>query len=175
MTTSFVGTWDTTWQSSDGGWHPDFTLTVTESFRVDPPGSVLHGMYDLRDRPGKMYGTLSGNRWEGTWENSPTEKGNFTFNLGAAWKIRKELRSLAISPCGGVPKCRLYSGLNLRYGPRGLVQRTLLPQNFHLRYENLDCNSPGINLELGHSRFIKLKSLKKDGIAQLLPILASLS
>lgn len=83
MTTSFVGTWDTTWQSSDGGWHPDFTLTVTESFRVDPPGSVLHGMYDLRDRPGKMYGSLSGNRWEGTWENSATEKGNFTFNLGA--------------------------------------------------------------------------------------------
>jgi hypothetical protein len=81
---TFIGTWDTTFQSSDGGWHPDFPLTVTESFRSSAPsGSVLHGMYDLRDRSGKMWGTLSGNKWQGIWENSPTETGKFTFNLGA--------------------------------------------------------------------------------------------
>jgi hypothetical protein len=83
MANSFVGTWETNWGSFDTGPHDGLTVTVTESFRTDPDGNVLDGMYDAPNRhPGTMHGDLSGNTWTGTWMNSPTEKGTFTFTLG---------------------------------------------------------------------------------------------
>ena len=83
MANSFIGTWETNFVSFDTGRHEGLTLTVTESFRTDPSGNVLDGMYDAPDRhPGTMHGTLSRNTWTGTWMNSPTEKGTFTFTLG---------------------------------------------------------------------------------------------
>jgi hypothetical protein len=83
MANSFIGTWETNWGSFDTGPHDGLTVTVTESFRTDPDGKVLDGMYDAPNRhPGTMHGDLSGNVWTGTWMNSPTEKGTFTFTLG---------------------------------------------------------------------------------------------
>ena len=46
MADSFVGTWETNWGSFDTGPHDGLTVTVTESFRTDPSGNVLDGMYD---------------------------------------------------------------------------------------------------------------------------------
>ena len=86
MANSFVGTWETNWGSFDTGPHGGLTVTVTESFRTDPDGHVLDGMYDAPNRqPCTMHGDLSGdtwNIWSGIWMNSPTEKGTFTFTLG---------------------------------------------------------------------------------------------
>ena len=85
MAGTFVGTWETTWVGVNKELYPGLTLTVTESFRADPSGHVLDGMYELANRhPGTMHGKLdeSGTLLEGDWINSPTDRGTFTLKLG---------------------------------------------------------------------------------------------
>jgi hypothetical protein len=84
MANTLIGTWETTWDGSSREPHPDLTVTVTEAFRADPSGGILNGMYDLRNnQPGTMHGKFDAGIWKGTWQNSPTDKGHFTFKLGA--------------------------------------------------------------------------------------------
>lgn len=86
MAHTFIGTWETTWDSLNKQPHPGLILTVSEALRTDPSGKVLDGMYELRGRePGAMHGNLdaAGNEWTGTWMNSATDKGTFAFKLGA--------------------------------------------------------------------------------------------
>jgi hypothetical protein len=86
MAKPFVGTWKTQWISYDNEVEGVCTLTVTESFRTDPSGQVLDGMWDAPNaQPGTLHGTLSESgeswKWEGEWWVSPTERGGFEFTL----------------------------------------------------------------------------------------------
>ena len=84
MAKPFVGTWSTRWVSYDNNVEGSCTLTVTESFRTDPSGQVLDGMWDAPNmQPGTLHGTLSesGKSWAGEWWVSPNERGNFEFTL----------------------------------------------------------------------------------------------
>jgi hypothetical protein len=84
MASTFIGTWETTWEDPKTGSHGGLILTVSESIRTDPSGKVLDGMYDLTGRqPGTMHGgPLSGDVWSGDWMNSATDTGRFTLKLG---------------------------------------------------------------------------------------------
>lgn len=84
MDNSFVGTWKTDWLSYDNNVEGSATLTVSESFRTDPSGQVLDGMWDGPNmQPGTLHGTLSGDKWSGEWWLSPAARGGFEFTLVA--------------------------------------------------------------------------------------------
>lgn len=84
MANPFVGTWKTEWLSYDNNVVGSAALTVTESFLSQPSGQYLCGMWDAPNaRPGTLFGMISEGTWQGEWWYSPTERGGFTFKLGA--------------------------------------------------------------------------------------------